>query len=782
MPTVDELKHIGVSDLNLLVNVENFYQTTNIYDRLDCLINLYESCSQIQFSEQTDIGKIAAGMIGIICNSVEVSEAIKLRLQYRSIDPLYIPNQGVPHLTSADQFTNRNDFLRARMVEQPMAASKYYLNVPKHMQIRDHLLKVARLDANQRESRRVIIAHGQLWQFKEPDLDHPNLSLIPFDTKDYIAHSKYGGRAIFVVSPRGELFASSSAIDKFHHSSILNGQPVLMAGMLEADNGNLTYINEQSGHYSPEIFQFYYFLQILKSRGVINDSTLIQQKRNNSLQLFVDNEQYLNTAGFLGKSQVPSTDQTKCSNNEPLSKYHQLLEILFPLPQINEKSPLFISFSVVMIQFLKQSTATDEQIQPVLDELQPLIERNLANPTPDVLAAHIRQFSSFMRSKSLDDTWLHAFFTQFQAKRIQETVHHLQTLEPAFVMQLLNQIVDSRQVSDNMQSIMTATVSDPDTLVSALLEFLSEPKPRSSKLHEMALIDFAGTVLNKIKNDGLSLADINLSELNLQQLKILEIIVIKKRVSSLNLAGCTLNELASEKWIQLCQIFKSPFCQSLNFASNCLNKFSHENLGSLMAALQDEACAITSVNFADSNLVAMSDTSFAIFCDLLPKTRLTELNLPFNNIHLLPLPRLSLLLDAICQSNIQNLGFGFTPLERMGEKKWPLFIQKLSESKLQQIRVSGKLFSVSSLNELKDQMHTNCNNSFVKPWGTGLQGMALSVLLDDPEKNEINIRKLGKIFTPDSLLYSIFSKQAQLLTRKGVTLTEARTTLSPGCK
>jgi hypothetical protein len=83
----------------------------------------------------------------------------------------------------------------------------------------------------------------------------------PYDT---------GGKlAIFVLSPEGELFASTRAKKgHFHHSTFLAGQPVAAAGELLVTQGVLEVVTDRSGHYRPGFDQTASFLCWLAASGV----------------------------------------------------------------------------------------------------------------------------------------------------------------------------------------------------------------------------------------------------------------------------------------------------------------------------------------------------------------------------------------------------------------------------------------------------------------------------------------------------------------------------------
>lgn len=74
----------------------------------------------------------------------------------------------------------------------------------------------------------------------------------PFDTSKGYSWQSGENRAIFVMDPKGSLYASNlHAPGHFHHSSLLAGRPVAGAGELEVQNGVLKGLSNLSGHYRP---------------------------------------------------------------------------------------------------------------------------------------------------------------------------------------------------------------------------------------------------------------------------------------------------------------------------------------------------------------------------------------------------------------------------------------------------------------------------------------------------------------------------------------------------
>lgn len=96
---------------------------------------------------------------------------------------------------------------------------------------------------------------------------------LPFDTTLGSAVDEQGeehrtGRAIFVISRTGKLYASKRhKVGVFHHSSFVNGEPVLAAGELGVSKGVIRLVSHRSGHYHPGSRSLKLFLDLLNRHG-----------------------------------------------------------------------------------------------------------------------------------------------------------------------------------------------------------------------------------------------------------------------------------------------------------------------------------------------------------------------------------------------------------------------------------------------------------------------------------------------------------------------------------
>jgi hypothetical protein len=85
----------------------------------------------------------------------------------------------------------------------------------------------------------------------------------PVDTKQSSTFHSGLGAEIFVVGMGNDIHMASHKIGKFHHSSLLGGTTVSMAGEMQVSDGKIDWLSNKSGHYTPSVVQFQQFLHHL---------------------------------------------------------------------------------------------------------------------------------------------------------------------------------------------------------------------------------------------------------------------------------------------------------------------------------------------------------------------------------------------------------------------------------------------------------------------------------------------------------------------------------------
>lgn len=90
-----------------------------------------------------------------------------------------------------------------------------------------------------------------------------------FDTAGASTLLSGAGRAIFVMGPEGDLYASNyQRQGLFHHSTFFAGAPIAAAGELVVDNGRIILATDLSRHYAPPPEHLDQCLRVLEHRGV----------------------------------------------------------------------------------------------------------------------------------------------------------------------------------------------------------------------------------------------------------------------------------------------------------------------------------------------------------------------------------------------------------------------------------------------------------------------------------------------------------------------------------
>ena len=90
----------------------------------------------------------------------------------------------------------------------------------------------------------------------------------PVDTSEGVTHQSGKGWEIFVVSTTNEVHMASHKVGKYHHSSLLAGNDVAMAGEVRVENGRIKELTGKSGHYRPTRQNLVQFLHWLEKDGV----------------------------------------------------------------------------------------------------------------------------------------------------------------------------------------------------------------------------------------------------------------------------------------------------------------------------------------------------------------------------------------------------------------------------------------------------------------------------------------------------------------------------------
>ncbi|MGN6246281.1 MAG: hypothetical protein ACTHQ3_21740, partial [Motilibacteraceae bacterium] len=88
------------------------------------------------------------------------------------------------------------------------------------------------------------------------------------DTTNSTTHFSGAGVEIYVVGMDGDIHMHNHSLGQYHHSSLLDGGDVAMAGEMKVVKGKIQWLSDKSGHYVPSKDQMLQFLHYLKKDGV----------------------------------------------------------------------------------------------------------------------------------------------------------------------------------------------------------------------------------------------------------------------------------------------------------------------------------------------------------------------------------------------------------------------------------------------------------------------------------------------------------------------------------
>ena len=91
------------------------------------------------------------------------------------------------------------------------------------------------------------------------------------DTGGSVTQHSGKGWEIFVVGANSDVHMASHKIGAYHHSSLLGGAPVSMAGEMKVRAGRIVTMSNKSGHYTPGPEHFQHFLRTIENAGIALD-------------------------------------------------------------------------------------------------------------------------------------------------------------------------------------------------------------------------------------------------------------------------------------------------------------------------------------------------------------------------------------------------------------------------------------------------------------------------------------------------------------------------------
>ncbi len=160
--------------------------------------------------------------------------------------------------------TDDSPDLPARAELNPWFAGEQYgqsMGLPGH--------RVTYFNDEDRENARLTIRDGRLYDVNGKLFD---------SALDGSFWSQGEERSIFVMDGKGNLYASDAQeVGRLHHSSFLAGQPVAGAGEITVRSGEIEYMSDRSGHYTPPGECLDQVREYLRKEGVSLDRATVDR-------------------------------------------------------------------------------------------------------------------------------------------------------------------------------------------------------------------------------------------------------------------------------------------------------------------------------------------------------------------------------------------------------------------------------------------------------------------------------------------------------------------------
>ncbi len=275
--------------------LRNVYHAALVSQRFDAFCGLIAACDDFiavngQHAPASRLRQQALSFAMTLVDARDEEnflEKVAKRKKYRLIDETYMPWVTPASCLSAEKAAadNREEFLRKR-ARQEVKNKKQRRYAYVHVEQRkfDHRHGVLQLSATERECYRIFPHQGKLKniQLKKPltcescsslncpHVDDHYLIMRSFNTMPYCAHARRG-RAIFVISPLGDMFAASTIDGFFHHSTFLASNAVLFAGTIKTVKGRVKRIDDHSGHYTGTPWQSVQGLAFLRKAELLHE-------------------------------------------------------------------------------------------------------------------------------------------------------------------------------------------------------------------------------------------------------------------------------------------------------------------------------------------------------------------------------------------------------------------------------------------------------------------------------------------------------------------------------
>jgi hypothetical protein len=198
------------------------------------------------------------------------------RKKMKEFDPAYLPRGD--EVVGVGDVESRALYNWERLVLLMLALEeRKIMKVDVEERLSDIDDKISYLNYEQRAKHRVVLKDGKFYEPSSGVEFGKNEQFELCDTGLMESHEK-SGYAAYVINAKGEIsiFDHYEEADNYRHSSMNAGAPVLGAGEVKIDNGELKEITTHSGHYLPSLENVGRVLMYFREQGVNIDDVKVR--------------------------------------------------------------------------------------------------------------------------------------------------------------------------------------------------------------------------------------------------------------------------------------------------------------------------------------------------------------------------------------------------------------------------------------------------------------------------------------------------------------------------
>jgi hypothetical protein len=291
--STQEWEKTHVINAAITVALLKVYNASTIYQRFDALYLLIQTCDSHAVQQDAEAVQTLRAQalqfsqaIVDADNEEQLEKKFAARQKYKSIDPEYMPWHTPATRVDITKSSTRKEYVKNSVIHAfRNILHKRYSFVREAKAKFDVKEKVLQCSEIEREKYRIFPSAGKFKKITTVVTVYmTHLVLHHFDSEnERVFDGK--GKAIHVVSPKGDIFAGTTMPRVFHHSSFLAGAATISAGSIQSTVGQLQLLDDFSGHYIPQFQQALQTLTFFRKAKLLLKTIHYEMSDDNTMEL-----------------------------------------------------------------------------------------------------------------------------------------------------------------------------------------------------------------------------------------------------------------------------------------------------------------------------------------------------------------------------------------------------------------------------------------------------------------------------------------------------------------